>query len=60
MSRRTVRDRWYAEVLRTRLVTGPCRELLALMAVMHMEDRGYVKVPREQLADELGNESEGD
>ncbi len=54
MSRRTVRDRWYAEVVRTRLVTGPCRELLSLMAVMHMEDRGYVKVPRDQLADELG------
>lgn len=35
-------------------MTGPCRELLALMAVMHMEDRGYVKVPRDQLADELG------
>ena len=54
MSRRTVRDRWYAEVIRTRLVTGPCRELLALMAVMHMDDRGHVKVPRDQLADELG------
>jgi hypothetical protein len=54
MSRRTVRDRWYAEVIRTRLVTGPCRELLALIAVMHMDDRGYAKVPRDQLADELG------
>ncbi len=54
MSRRTVRDRWYAEVIRTRLVTGPCRELLSLMAVMHMDDRGQVAVPRDQLADELG------
>lgn len=54
MSRRSVRDRWYAEVIRTRLVTGPCRELLSLMAVMHMDDRGYVKTPRDQLADELG------
>ncbi|MCU1614706.1 MAG: hypothetical protein JWO98_2246 [Frankiales bacterium] len=54
MSRRTLRDRWYAEIIRTKLVTGPCRELLSLMAVMHMDDRGYVKVPRDQLADELG------
>lgn len=54
MSRRTVRDHWYAEVIRTRLVTGPCRELLTLVAVMHMDDRGHVKVPRDQLADELG------
>lgn len=54
MSRRTVRDRWYAEIVRTRLVTGPCRELLSLVAVMHMDDRGYVKVPRDQIADELG------
>lgn len=53
MNRRTVRDRWYAEIIRTRLVTGPCRELLALIAVMHMDDRGHVKVPRDQLADEL-------
>lgn len=54
MSRRTVREAWYAAVIKTTLVNGACRELLSLMAVRHMTDRGYAKVPRKTLADELG------
>jgi hypothetical protein len=54
MKRRTsLRERWYWEVIRTRLVTSPCRELLSLLAVKHMTETGYVKTPRAQLADEL-------
>src|SRR5690242_9722958 len=54
MSRRSVRDRWYAEVIRTRLVDGACRELLSLLAVRHMTRDGHVSVPRATLAAELG------
>lgn len=53
MSRRTVRDRWYAEVIRTRLVSGSCREMLAYVAVRHMSEIGHVKVPRSELAKAL-------
>jgi hypothetical protein len=52
-TRRSVRDRWYLEVIRTRLVNGACRELLSLLAVRHMTDTGYVCVPRATLAEEL-------
>jgi hypothetical protein len=52
--RRSVRDRWYAEVIRTRLVNGSCRELLSLIAVRHMTETGYVCVPRATRAAELG------
>lgn len=44
-----VRERWRAEVYRTHLVGEACRVLLLLLAE-HMDDRGYVRVPREQLA----------
>jgi hypothetical protein len=54
VSRRTVRDRWYAEVIRTRLVSGSCRELLAYLAVKHMSEIGHVKVPRREIAAALG------
>lgn len=54
MNRRTVRDRWYCEVIRTRLVSGSCRELLAHIAVRHMTELGHVKVPRRELAAALG------
>jgi hypothetical protein len=53
LRRPSVRERWYREVIRTRLVKGACRELLAHLAVVHMTERGYVKVPREALAREL-------
>ena len=49
-----MRDRWYAEVIRTRLVDGSCRELLSLLAVRHMTDTGHVKVPRATIAEQLG------
>ncbi len=52
--RRDIRDRWYAEVIRTRLVSGSCRELLAHIAVKHMSELGHVKVPRLELAAALG------
>jgi hypothetical protein len=48
--RRDVRDRWFAEVVRTRLVSGSCRELMAYVAVKHMTELGHVKVPRATLA----------
>lgn len=54
MTRRTVRDAWYEAVIKTTLVNGACRELLSLMAVRHMTERGYVRVPRKVLAAELG------
>ena len=54
MSRSNVRDRWYSEVVRTRLVSGSCRELLAYVAVRHMTELGHVKVPRQTLAKALG------
>jgi hypothetical protein len=47
-------DRWYAEVIRSRLVKGACRELLSLIAVRHISPRGDVAVSRETLAEELG------
>jgi hypothetical protein len=50
----SLKDRWYAEVIRTRLVNGACRELLSLLAVRHMTDAGSVCVPRAVLAEELG------
>lgn len=53
-ARRNVRDRWYSEVVRTRLVSGSCRELLAYVAVKHMTELGHVKVPRAVLARALG------
>ncbi len=54
MSRRKdVRERWYREVIRTRLVSGSCRELLAYVAVCHMTELGHVKVPRSELAKAL-------
>jgi hypothetical protein len=52
-TRRSVKDRWYLEVIRTRLVNGACRELLSLIAVRHMTDTGYVCVPRAVLAAQL-------
>jgi hypothetical protein len=52
--RRDVRDRWYAEVIQTRAVSGSCRELLAHIAVKHMTELGHVKVPRRDLAAALG------
>lgn len=54
MSRPNVRDAWYDAVIKTNLVNGACRELLSLMAVKHMTERGYVKVPRRMLAAQLG------
>lgn len=48
--RKDVRERWYRAVIRTRLVSGSCRELLAHIAAMHMTDLGHVKVPRADLA----------
>jgi len=53
MSRRTVRDLWYREVLSTPLAADACRVLLLHLA-HEMTEQGYVKVPREQLADVLG------
>lgn len=52
--RRDVRDRWYAEVIRTKAVSGSVRELLAHIAVKHMTELGHVKVPRRELATALG------
>lgn len=52
--RRSLRDCWYAEVIRSRLVSGACRELLSLLAVRHMTDGGHVQVPRATVAAELG------
>jgi len=52
--RQTVRDRWYWTVIKTDLVAGSCRELLSLLAVQHMTELGHVKVPRRELAQQLG------
>jgi hypothetical protein len=52
--RRDIRDRWYAEVIRTKAVSGSVRELLAHIAVKHMTELGHVKVPRRDLAAALG------
>jgi DNA-binding Lrp family transcriptional regulator len=52
--RKDMRDRWYSEVIRTRLVSGSCRELLAYIAVQHMTELGHMKVPRRTLAEALG------
>jgi DNA-binding Lrp family transcriptional regulator len=52
--RRSLRDRWYDEVIRSRLVDGACRELLSLIAVRHMTAAGHVDVPRAKLAEQLG------
>jgi hypothetical protein len=61
VSRRSVRDVWHAEVLRTSLVRDACRVLLLHMATAcdsqgrHlMTDTGRIRVPRERLAADLG------
>jgi hypothetical protein len=61
VSRRTVRDVWHAEVLRTPLVRDACRVLLLHLATVTdgqgrhlMTEAGRVKVPRERLAADLG------
>jgi hypothetical protein len=63
MSRRTVRDAWVAEILRSPLIKDACRVLLLHMATVQtvatkgghpMTDTGRIKVSREELADALG------
>lgn len=53
MKGRTVRDAWYRQVLGTQLVADACRVLLLHLA-HEMTEQGYVQVPRETLAADLG------
>lgn len=51
--RRTLRDKWLAEVWTTTLISDGCRVLLLALG-RHMDHKGYVSVPRQQLAAEIG------
>jgi hypothetical protein len=63
--RKTVRDRWYAQVVKTKAINGACRLLLMHVAACHMDETGRIGhmdettgrfrgVRHEQLAEELG------
>jgi len=63
--RKTVRDRWYAQVVKTKAINGACRTLLMHVAACHMDETGRIGhmdettgrfrgVRHEQLAEELG------
>ena len=63
MSRRTIREAWRAEVLRSSLIGDACRVLLLHMATVTsvttkggypMTDTGRIKVSRDELAESLG------
>jgi hypothetical protein len=65
LHRSSVREHWYATVVRTQLINGACRTLLMHVAACHMDETGRIGhldetagrfrgVPHEQLADELG------
>ncbi|MCU1613517.1 MAG: hypothetical protein JWO98_1057 [Frankiales bacterium] len=63
MSRRTVREAWLSEILRSPLIGDACRVLLLHMATVStvstrgghpMTDTGRIKVAREELAEALG------
>jgi DNA-binding Lrp family transcriptional regulator len=63
VSRRTVRDAWLSEVLRSPLIGDACRVLLLHMATVStvrtkgghpMTDTGRIKVSRDELAEALG------
>jgi len=53
VSRRNVRERWIAEVLRTERIGDACRVLLLVMA-RHMSDTGIAAITRDQLAAIIG------
>jgi hypothetical protein len=63
--RKTVRDRWYAQIVKTKAINGACRLLLMHVAACHMDETGRIGhmdettgrfrgVRHEQLAEELG------
>lgn len=63
MSRRTIRQAWLDEILRSPLIGDSCRVLLLYMATVTtvttkgghpMTDTGRIKVSREEMADALG------
>lgn len=56
MKRRGLRDRWEAEVFRSKAIGDACRVLLLAMA-RHMTDGGSVSIPRDQLAAVIGKHS---
>ena len=40
--RKTVRDRWYAQVVKTKAINGACRLLLMHVAACHMDETGRI------------------